>query len=141
MTNGEMTKEKERKIKEMEETDVEYEFAPFDPQEYCDFLYEGIEETCGADATHIMTLEYREEYTEIVRCDDHGFPMAVRARKERDLGHSLCMLCRHRTFTGHMDPNEPVGTYPGETDDGDEITVYCCEECDKEFDLPDLEKI
>ncbi|QLG30041.1 hypothetical protein HUG10_20785 (plasmid) [Halorarum halophilum] len=126
---------REEMIEEMERTETGVFFGPFDPPEYCDFEYGGIETLCGDDATHKLTFELDDVTDELVRCDEHGFPWVVRTRREQQLGHPLCQVCQHREFTGFISPNDPVGTAKMLYKDGEERETYVCEECADEYDL------
>jgi len=126
--------------KQMEDAETWYDFGPFEPPLFCDKKYPGIETTCQEEATHRWSIEYRGRREEMLRCDEHGHPWAVRVRRERALGHPLCQVCGHRDLFKRIQPNDPVGTFETVDTEGEEMTAYACAECEDHFDL-DLEPI
>lgn len=106
----------------------EFGFAPFDDHYRCTFEYGGIEEFCTNEATHYIAFDVDDARPRMYRCDDHGFPFIVRARKRQELGRPVaCENCRAH---GRIPPigNEVDGTV-GILADGEEHEVHVCEPC------------
>lgn len=111
------------------------EFGPFSEARECDFEYGGIEEFCGDVATHSVTWAADDKLFRMSRCDEHGFPWVVQARKREELGYPpRCQACPQMKRP-HALANDTAGMAELETVNGDMETYYICEECADELDV------
>lgn len=112
-------------------------YGPFDTHYECGFVYGGIDEECGDEATSIMVWDEEDDdgrKMAMIRCEEHEFPWVTRQRKAEDRGHpAYCETCKFVHQAIINSENEPDGWAELDLEDGGSDVFCICEDCAEEI--------